>query len=129
MSKLLAGFMIAVVATVAIYAMAATIATNMTAGFTTTETTHHTRIDEFATGMKRAAAEHRMARAKCERFTGAEKNICHAEAKAEQRRARTKARVKYKDNIKSPANAGVNEARTAREVDVALYRAHRQLPD
>lgn len=129
MSKLLAGLLIAVVATVGIYAMAATIATNTTAGFTTTETTHHTRIDEFATGVKRAAAEHRTARAKCERLTGAEKDICHAEAKAEQRRARTKARVKYRDDIKSPVKGGVNEARTAREVDVALYRAHRQLPD
>lgn len=31
--------------------------------------------------------------------------------------------------IKPPANAEVNEPKTARDFDVALYRVHRQLPD
>jgi hypothetical protein len=128
-SKLFAGLLIAAAVMAGIYAAAATTASSMAASFTTAETTGRTRIVEFAAAMKQASAEHRAARARCELLTGAEKNICNAEAKEEQQRARTDARVNFKGSIKAPADAGVNEPKTARDVDVALYRVHRQLPD
>lgn len=114
---------------VGIYAAAATTATAMAASFTTAETTSHTRIVEFAAAVKQASAERKAARARCELLTDAEKNICNAEAKAEQKRAKTEARANYKGSIKSLADAGVSEPKTARDADVALYRVQRQLPD
>ena len=129
MSKLFAGSLIAAAVMAGIYAVASTTATAMAASFTTAETSGHTRIVELAAAVKQASAEHKAARARCEILSGAEKNLCNAEARAEQKRARAEARVNYKGSIKPPADAGVNERKTARDVDVALYRAHRQLPD
>lgn len=128
-SKLFAGLLIAASVMAGIYAAAAATATAMAASFTTAETSGHTRIVEFAAAVKQASTEHQAARARCEFLTGAEKNICNAEARMEQKRARTEARVNYKGSIKPPVNAGVDEPKTARDVDVALYRVHRQLPD
>ena len=129
MSKLFTGPLIALVAMASIYAIATTIATSSTASFTTVETIRHARVVEFAVAMKRAVAEHRTACAKCELLAAAEKNICEAEAGKEQKRAKTEARIKYKGNIKSPANPMVNEPEKARGVDLVLYRAHQQLHD
>jgi hypothetical protein len=128
-SKLFVGLLIAAAVMVGIYAAAATTATNMAASFTTAETTGRTRLIEFAAAVKQASAERKAARAICELLTGAEKNICNAEANAEQKRAKTEARVNYKGSVEPPANSGVNEPKTTRDVDVALYRVHRQLPD
>ena len=129
MSKLYAGLFIAAAAMAGMYAIAANIATTTAAGFATAETTSHTRPVEFATATKSAAIENSTARAKCGRLTGAGKDLCDAEAAAEQRRARTEARIKLKAGVEVPAKAGINVAKAMREVDVALYRAHRQLPD
>lgn len=129
MSKLFAGLLIVAAVMVGIYAAAATTATAMAAGFTTAETTSHTRIVEFAAAVRQASTEHKAARARCEFLSGAGKDICNAGAKAEQKRARTEARVNYKGSIKPPTNAGVNEPKTTRDADVALFRVHRQLPD
>jgi hypothetical protein len=129
MSKLFAGSLIAVALMAGIYAAAATTATAMAASFTTAETSGHTRIVEFAAALKQASAEHKAARARCELLTGAAKNICNTEAKAEQKRSRADARVNYKGSIMSLADSGVNEPKAARDVDVALYHAHRQLPE
>jgi hypothetical protein len=131
MSKLHAGLLIAAAAMAGIYAIAANIATTTAAGFATAETTSHTRLVEFATAMKSAAVENSTARAKCKRLAGAERNDCDAEAAAaaEQRRARTGARSEFTGYVKVPANAGMNAPKGMREIDAALYRAHRQLPD
>ena len=129
MSKLFAGSLIAAAVMAGIYAVASTTATAMAASFTTVETNTHTRIVDFAAGVKQASAEYKSARARCELLAGAEKNICNAEAKAEQKRARAEARAYYKGSIRSPADIAVNESKGAREIDVALFRAHRQLPD
>jgi hypothetical protein len=123
-SKLLAGLLIAAAAMAGIYAAAATTATAMAASFATAETTGYTRIVEFAAAVKQASSEYKAARARCEILTGAQKNPCNAEAKAERGRARTEARINYKGSIRSLADGGVHEAKTARDADVALYRAH-----
>jgi len=129
MSKLFAASLIAAAVMVGIYVAASTAATAMAASFTTAETSGHTRIVEFAAALKQASAEHKAARARCELLTGAAKNICNTEAKAEQKRSRAEARVNYKGSIRSFADVGMNEPKAARDVDVALYREHRQLPD
>ena len=131
MKKLLAGLVIAAVAMAGIYAAAATTATAIAANFAPTAATPaagHLRIVEFATALKRASAEHRTASAKCKLLTGAEKNICNAEAKTEEKRARTAARVNYKGS-NLPAVAEIIEPKIARDIDVALYRVHQQSPD
>ena len=128
MSKLFASLLIALIAMMASYATAATTASHMTSEFSTVESTSQSRTGEFAANLKRAEAAHRSARAKCELLTGEEKNGCNAEAKAEQRLARSAARNKYKEGVKSLGNVGLNEEGNPREVDVSLYRAHRQLP-
>jgi hypothetical protein len=129
MKKLLAGLVIAGVAMVGIYAAASTTATAIAANFTPAAATGHLRIVEFASELKRASAEHRAASAKCRLLTGAEKNICNAEAKADEKRAKTAARDTYKGSINLPNVAGSNEPKSARDIDVALYRAQQQLPD
>ena len=126
MSKLLTGLLIAAAAMAGIYAAAATTATAIAANFTPTPAAGQVRIVAFASAVKRASAEHRAARTKCELFIGAEKNFCNAEAKADEKRAKTAARVNYKGSINLPTDAGMNESKTARDIDVALYRAHQQ---
>ena len=133
MSKLFAGLLIAVLTLAGIYAIAAMIADNTTGSFRTEETRRHAGIVEFGSALRRASEVHGLARAKCELVAGAEKNICNAEAKSEQRRARTEARVNYKGNSTVSATPVKNIADEVRNggnvLDIALYRAHRQLRD
>ena len=133
MSKLFAGLLIAVLTLAGIYAIAAMIADNTTGSFRTEETRRHAGIVEFGSALRRASEVHGLARAKCELVAGAEKNICNAEAKSEQRRARTEARVNYKGNSTvsaAPVKNIADEVRNGGNVlDIALYRAHRQLRD
>jgi hypothetical protein len=129
MSKLSIGLLIAAALMAGIYAAAASTATPMADSITTAETSGRTRIVEFAAAVRQASAEHKAARARCELLTGAEKNNCNAEAKMEQKHARAEARANYKGSTSSPAYVGVGENKTARDVDVALYRVHRQLTD
>ena len=129
MSKQFTGLLIAAGAMARIVAIATTLAKSSSASFTVVETTRHARVVAFATAMKRAVAEHRTARAKCELLVAAEKNICDADAKKEQQRAKTEARTKYKGNTKSAEKPTVNETEKMRGVDLVLYRAHQQLDD
>ena len=105
MSRFFTGLLIVASGMAAIYAIAAAIATNLTPTFATAETTRPTRIVEFASAMKRAATEHRTARAKCELLSDAEKSICDADAAVEQKRAKAEARVIYKGGVPLPAKA------------------------
>ena len=133
MLKLIASLSIVLVAMAVIYAIADPFATTTNTSVTTAEVSRHTSIAEFGSALKRAAIDYRTARAKCELLSGLEKTVCTAEAKSEQKRAKAAARANYKDGVKSPTNALVNELKTARPADAAfdvvLYRAHRQLYD
>lgn len=142
MSKLLAKLLMALAATVGVYAIAST-ATSLA---TFHEGESKTRIDvaEFVGAVKWAAAAHRKADANCELLTGTERTICDAAGRSEQRRIRAVARAG--GNVYSGYNThGIHIGTTgtvgarypARDdnvmpevvPDVALYRAHRQLPD
>lgn len=116
-----------------IYAIATIITPATPPGFNTAEPIRRTTIVEFGIAHKRAADEHRAARAKCETLAGAEKVGCQTEAKSAQIRARAAARANYKGSINPATQTVLNDAGNARrkdgELDVALYRAHKQLPD
>ncbi len=133
MSSLIASVLSAVSAIAGIYAIATIIATSTTPTANNAEPVRRTAIVEFGIALKRAADEHRTARTKCEILVGAEKTGCQAEAKSAQMRARTAARVNYKGNITPSVQTLVHDPDNARrnggELDAALYRAHRQLPD
>ena len=133
MPSLFVGVSSAVAAIAGIYAIATIITTATPPGFNAAEPIRRITIVEFGIAHKRAADEHRAARAKCETLAGAEKIGCQTEAKSAQIRARTAARANYKGDIKPTTQTMVNDAGNARrkdgELDVALYRAHRQLPD
>ena len=69
------------------YAAGAATAASIVASFSTGETTRHTRIVEFASTLKRAAAEHRAARAKCKQLTTSQRAACDAAIREQDRRA------------------------------------------
>jgi hypothetical protein len=84
MTKWVAGVLIAMAAMAGIYAVAATTATSIAGSFTTEARTRPTRIAEFETAVKRASANLKEARERCKVFTGTQRNVCNAEARAEE---------------------------------------------
>jgi hypothetical protein len=78
---------VAATAAVSIYAVGAATAANLASGFSTTETTRHTSIVQFASTAKRLAAEHRAARDKCKSVAVAERRACNAAVRDQDRRA------------------------------------------
>lgn len=133
MSTLVANLSIVALALTSNCAAGDTVAATAKANFSAVAMTSHAGIAELGTAWKRAAIRYRTARAQCELLAAPEKNICTAEAKSEQRRARTAARVTYQGGIASSAKLVRTHAETLRGVDigpdVVLYRAHRQMLD
>jgi hypothetical protein len=84
MTKLIAGLLIAAATMAGMYAVATTTATALASSFTTEERTRPTRIAELETAMKRAVAGFKAARGKCDVFSGKQKHVCNAEARAEE---------------------------------------------
>lgn len=78
---------VAVAVAVGLYAAGAATAANRVARFSTAEATRHTRLVEFASTVKRVAAEHRAAHAKCKSVAVAERNACNAAVREQDRRA------------------------------------------
>ena len=71
-----------------VYAVAATSAATLAASFSTEQTTSRSRMVEFASKVKQAAAEHRAAHAKCRLLAaGDKKEACNAAVRAEDGRA------------------------------------------
>ena len=93
--KLLTGVLIGTTATVGIYAVAATTASGVVAGFATSESSQRTRIAEFAGAVKRASVEQREARTKCKMVRGVKRSDCNALARAEEKRAVEDARERW----------------------------------
>jgi hypothetical protein len=69
------------------YAVGAATAASLVAGFSTEETTRHTRSVEFASTLKQAVAEHRAARAKCNPMKSPQRDACNAAIRDRERRA------------------------------------------
>ena len=137
MSTLAKAISIALITTVGIAGIAATISTHATtkpATIFTAEVKKQTRVAALAAALKSAAVEYREARAKCEVLAPREQSICDDEAKAAQKQAKQTARNKYRSTVKAPANAAMpipGKARNGEVValDAILYRAHRQFTD
>lgn len=137
MSTFSTAISIALVTTVGIAGIAATITTDETtkpATIVTAEIKKHTRVAALAAALKSAAVEYREARAKCEVLMPTEQTICDAAAKAAQKQAKQIARSKYKSTVKAPANAAMPVPGKARggevvALDATFYRAHRYFTD
>jgi hypothetical protein len=84
---IIGGFLIAVTAMATLYAVAATAATSLASAFAAPQESGYERITDIAAAQSRAAAEQRLARAKCKRFGGALRRNCYAEAEATQKQA------------------------------------------
>lgn len=130
MSKKFTGLLVVAAVAVSIVVVATTGASPAGTAVVTAVPTLHPRAVESATAMKRAVATYRIARAKCDLFDAAEKSICDAEAKKEQKRAKSEARNKYKDDNGSAASPAMNPpVKTTRGLDLVFYRAHQQLDE
>jgi hypothetical protein len=85
--KALAGVAIAVTLVAGIYAVAATTATNIAGGFTTTQSESHSRNVAFEAETMRVSAERAVALEKCDLGTRRERRLCRAAARADEERA------------------------------------------
>ena len=85
------------VSIVAVYWVNAFVAKQMNSSSVTLETMRHAELVEFTTAVRKASEKQGAERAKCLLFSGLEKTFCESEAKAEANRARTEARIRYKN--------------------------------
>jgi uncharacterized iron-regulated membrane protein len=128
MAKSLLAILAATVTMVIIYTIAAAIAGNAATGFNPAETASHTRIAEFSATVKRLAAERAEVPSACGDLKVAEKRNCSTDTRATRQRAADTA---------GPPNGGIRlitghvapTATRMHQIDWALYRAHRQIPD
>jgi hypothetical protein len=131
-SKLVAGLSVAAATMAGIYATAAATAAIAAASFATSETTSRARIVEFAAAVKRASAEYRASQARCGLLTLAERYLCDIDAKAEEKRAKTRARLQYEESVRPSSYSAKNNPNLARRfdtvagatLDVAPHRLH-----
>ncbi len=117
MSRLSAGLLIAAAVLAGMYAVAASIATTTAGAFTTAESASHQRMIEFADEVQSGEAANSAGPANCTLRVGS-KNQCNSDARVAPLRV----------SPRQPANAGASVTRTAYQIDIALYQAHRQLP-
>lgn len=127
--KVSAGLLFAAAAMAGIYALAATTATTAAAGFVDTERSSRARIVEFAFSVKQAAADYRTAQERCELIGGAESYLCRVDAKAEETRAKTRARLNYEGAFRQasfvakPVSARGFDVVSGAALDVAPHRS------
>src|SRR6185312_17358622 len=82
-----ASTLVAAAVAIGTYAAGAATAASLVSGFSTVETTRHSRTVEFASTLKRVAAEHRAARAKCKPLPYPQRDACNAAIREQDRRA------------------------------------------
>jgi len=85
--KVLAGVAIVATLLAGIYAVAATTATSIAGGFTTTQSESYSRSVAFEAETTRVSAERAAALEKCALGTRRESRICRATARADEERA------------------------------------------
>jgi len=78
---------VATVVAAGTYAVGAATAASLVASFSTAETNRHAHTVEFASTLRRAAAEHRAARAKCKPLAQPQRDACNAAIREQDRRA------------------------------------------
>jgi len=85
--KAVAGVAIVASVLAGIYAVAATTATSIAGGFTTTQSESHSRNVAFEVETMRVSAERAVALEKCGLGTRRERRLCRAAARADEERA------------------------------------------
>ena len=116
----------AVIAVAAITAMAGICAATTSAGFSTGETNSHTRSVDVSMAVKQAADESRIAHARCELLHAEKRQACAATARSVLQQAMTVARTE-EDGDLNPTTRASASVPALPQVDLVLYRAHRQL--
>ena len=79
--------LVAAAVAVGMYAAASITATTIAGTFDTAEATRHSRYAGFDTALKRASADYRETRSKCDPLAREKRDLCNAEARADERRA------------------------------------------
>ena len=79
--------LVAAAVAVGMYAAASVTASTMAGTFDTAAATTHSRFASFETALKRASTGYREARGKCDDLARTKRNLCNAEARADERRA------------------------------------------
>lgn len=85
--KAVAGVAIAASVLAGIYVVAATAATSIAGGFTTTQSESHSRSVAFEAETMRVSAERASALEKCDLGTRRQRRLCRATARADEERA------------------------------------------
>jgi len=75
---------------------------------------------EYSSTKDRASAEYKAAKAQCDRLSGNPKDVCIAEAKAEEKKAKAEAEAQYKNTDKARRDARIDVAKA--EYDAAKAR-------
>jgi len=81
------GVLIASAVAAGIYAAASVTATTMARTIDTAEVARHSRFVAFETALKRASAEYRETRGKCDSPARAKRTLCNAGPRPDERRA------------------------------------------
>jgi hypothetical protein len=136
---------------VGVYALAETIAISVARSFTTNAEPKHSRLDTLGAAVKRSATAYQLARNQCLALANTERSECFARARSERLRAANDANLVYQCSLRNsqtnesahdaapPANAAqpatensarakYETAKSALDIDTALYRTHRQMP-
>jgi hypothetical protein len=79
--------LVAAAVAVGMYAAASITASTLAGTFDTEAATTHSRFAGFETALKRASTEYREARGKSDGLARTKRNLCNAEARADERRA------------------------------------------
>ncbi len=74
---------------------------------------------EYRAAKDRASADFKAAKASCQRLSGNSKDVCVAEAKAAEKKAKSEAEAQYKNSDKARRDARINAA----EADYAVAKA------
>lgn len=128
-AQLIAGVLIGMGAVAAFYLFVNASAAGMGSGFKTSESIRHTHAAQFANANASATENRAAAGARCATFSGAKKTQCNIEAGNEEMHARSDARVQYKNSDTNSDSQPLALLKPARNIDVVLYRAHRQWPE
>ncbi|HEX4858537.1 MAG TPA: hypothetical protein VFV17_05925 [Usitatibacteraceae bacterium] len=120
------GLLIALPLALGIWFVADRVAGAMSAGFATAEARRQTRTVAVASLSGSALADFKQATAGCRKLAGAERLTCTREALRAQREAAAEARAELRCRERTGSGMPV-EPRVPQAIDLALYRAHRQL--
>jgi hypothetical protein len=122
--------LVALALALGIYLVSAALAGSVTASFASAEADRQAKRTASASKADLLAAEYKLARAECRQLTGEARVTCTRDALRVQRHAAAEVRADSDCRLRAggaPATVEPPSSRAAGRMDIALYRAHRQL--